>query len=225
MAADSRRDRLPERHFAEDLLLDYAAGNLAEPMAILVATHLSLCTDCRAAVAWVWRHAAEFGGDPDRIYVMGKSSGGHVGGMMVTTDWAGLHDIPADAVKGALLVSGMYDLEPVRLTFRNEWLKLDKESAARNSPIRHIPTPRCPLVVAFGSLESAEFKRQSRAFVEAWRADGTPCRLIELPDRPHFSIDADLNDPSGPLLAAMLEMMGLAPAAVGAQRVPLSRRG
>lgn len=169
----------------------------------------TLIGQCREAIAWVWRNAAEFGGDRDRLHVMGKSSGGHIGGMMVTTDWTSLHDLPADTVKSALLVSGMYDLEPVRLTFRNEWLKLDAEVAARNSAIRHLPEGGCPLVVSFGSLESDEFKRQSREFVEAWRAKGFACQLIEMPGRHHFSIDADINDPTGSLVSAMLETMGL----------------
>ena len=123
-----------------------------------------LIRQCRDAIAWVWRNAETFGGDRDRIFVHGKSSGAHVGAMMAITDWRAEYDLPADLVKGALLVSGMYDLEPVRLTFRNEWLKLDAEGAARNSPIRHIPDNGCPLIVGMGSLETDEFRRQPRAF-------------------------------------------------------------
>lgn len=164
-----------------------------------------LVGQCRDAVAWLWREAESFGGDPDRLYVLGKSSGGHLAGVMVTTDWAAERALPPDVIKGGLLVSGMYDLEPVRLSFRNGFLKLDGETAARHSPIRHIPQRGCPLVVGVGALETDEFRRQSREFAAAWQARGLDCRLVEMVDRHHYSITADLSDPDGPLAAPFLE--------------------
>ena len=127
-----------------------------------------LITQCRNAIAWIYRNATSFGGDPNRIFVMGKSSGGHVTGMMLTTDWAQTNGLPRDVIKGGLAISGMYDLEPVRLTFRNDTLKLDETTARRNSPIHRIPARACPIVVSVGSLESDEFRRQTREFAEAW---------------------------------------------------------
>ena len=178
-----------------------------------------LIRQCRAAVAWVLGNAASFGGDPARLYVIGKSSGAHIAAMMATTDWAAGHGLAGDAIKGGLLVSGMYDLEPVRLTFRNEWLRLDAAMAARNSPIRHIPDAGCPLIVGHGERETDEFKRQPRVFAEAWRAAGNPCVLVEIAGCHHFSIDTAMNDPASPLMAPFRSMMGLAtpprPAASG----------
>ena len=115
--------------------------------------------------------------------------------------------------KGGLLVSGMYDLEPVRLSFRNGFLHLDEDSAKRNSPIHHIPDNGCPLVVGYGSLETDEFQRQSRTFAEAWRDRGYSCQLVEMEGRHHFSIDADLNDFSGILVTPFLKHMGTVGAA------------
>src|SRR5262249_17874585 len=76
----------------------------------------------RRAVAWVYRNAAPFGGDPNRLYFAGHPPGAHIGGWVVTTHWvqAGL---PAEILKGALLVSGMYELEPVRLSKRSGYVK------------------------------------------------------------------------------------------------------
>ncbi len=169
-----------------------------------------LIRQCRDAIAWLWRNAETFGGDRDRIFVHGKSSGAHVGAMMAITDWRADFGLPADLVKGALLVSGMYDLEPVRLTFRNEWLKLDEQGAARNSPIRHIPEHGCPLIVGVGALETDEFRRQPREFVDAWRAKGLECRFVEMEGRHHFTVNDEMKDAASALVAPFLDWMGLA---------------
>ena len=129
--------------------------------------------------------------------------------MMAITDWRAAYGLPADLLKGGLLVSGMYDLEPVRLTFRNEWLKLDEAAALRNSPIRHIPEPGCPLIVAVGSLETDEFRRQPRVFAEAWRAGGLACDFMELEGRHHFTVNEDMNNADSDLVAPFLDWMRL----------------
>ncbi len=172
-----------------------------------------LIRQCRDAIAWIWRNADTFGGDRTRMFVHGKSSGAHVGAMMAITDWRAEYDLPGDLVKGALLVSGMYDLEPVRLTFRNDWLELDAAGAARNSPIRHIPDHGCPLIVGMGALETDEFRRQPRAFAEAWRAKGLDCRLIEMPGRHHFTVNEEMKNPSSAIVTPFLGWMGLEAAA------------
>jgi arylformamidase len=166
----------------------------------------ALIDQCRRAMVWIWNNAVSFGGDRDRLYVTGKSSGAHIGGMMVTTDWTAL-GAPKDMIKGGLLISGMYDLEPVRLTFRNDITRLDQASARRNSPIHRIPPDGCPLVVGCGDLETPEFRRHSKEFAAAWRAAGLSCRYMEVPDRHHYSVSMDMQD--SPLVALMLEEMGL----------------
>jgi arylformamidase len=183
------------------------------------APHVPMDTiidDARRAVAWAYNNAQSFGGDRNRLYIVGHSSGGHMAGMMVTTDWTKL-GLPRDAVKGGLLGSGMYDLEPVRLTFRNEALKLDKESAARNSPIKHIPVPGCPIVVTVGALESDEFRRQSREFAAAWNKAGNKAEFIEVPGLHHFSLSADFNNPANPAVKAALALFGATEKAAAAE--------
>ncbi len=177
-----------------------------------------LIHQCRDAIAWLWRNAETFGGDRDRIFVHGKSSGAHVGAMMAITDWRADFGLPADLVKGALLVSGMYDLEPVRLTFRNDWLKLDEQGAWRNSPIRHIPEHGCPLIVGVGALETDEFRRQPREFVDAWRAQGLECHFVEMAGRHHFTVNDEMKDPDSALVAPFLGWMSLAAAATEKER-------
>jgi arylformamidase len=162
-----------------------------------------------AAVAWVYRQARDFGGDPERVFVTGHSSGGHLTGMMIVTDWVRLHGLPANVVKGAAPFSGMYDLEPVQLSWRNDYLRLNVEEARTLSPIRHIPAQAMPLVIGYGSGELDEFKRQSRDFAAAWRERGYPCTEIELPGLNHFDVQRELGNAKGSVFPALLNMMGL----------------
>jgi arylformamidase len=94
---------------------------------------------CRAAVAWLHAHAREFGGDPRRIHVGGSSAGGHLAAMMLAPGWEADFGVPDNLVAGATLLSGLYDLEPVRLGHPNEWLKLGAADVAALSPSRSAP--------------------------------------------------------------------------------------
>ena len=137
------------------------------------AASLDLIVDqCRRAMAWTYRSGVEFGGDPNNIFVCGSSAGGHLTGALIAGGWQETLDVPCDVVKGAVPLSGLYDLEPVRHSFVNEWMQLDEESVDRNSPLRHLPEIGCPLVVSYGESETSEFKRQSADYAKAWRSNG-----------------------------------------------------
>ena len=164
---------------------------------------------CRAAVAWTWRNAREFGGDPDRIFVCGSSAGGHLVGMMVAGGWRLGAGLPEDAIKGAVPLNGLHDLEPVRLSNVNDWAGLDEDAARRNSPIHHLPDNGCPLIVSWGGSETSEFKRQSRLYAEAWKAKGWQVDAFEHEKRNHFDIVFDLCDGGSLLGRKVFEMMGL----------------
>lgn len=165
---------------------------------------------CRAAIAWVYRNAESFGGDKERIYVCGHSSGGHVTGMMVVTDWEGVYELPADILKGAAPVSGMFDLEPVRHSWRNSYLHLDEERARALSAIHHIPATPIPLVLGVGTGELPEFQRQTHAFAEAWRAAGKSCELVVVDGLNHFQMGAEFGNRESPIIKAILRQMTLA---------------
>ncbi|MDE0059486.1 MAG: alpha/beta hydrolase [Defluviicoccus sp.] len=196
----------------------FMAEAFVEAGAAFVAANFGLCPkvtldemirQARDAVAWSHENAASFNADPARLYIAGHSSGGHVGGMMVVTDWPATHGLPRDLVKGALLCSGMYDLAPVRLSARNDYLRLDEAAEDRNSAIRRIPDEGCPLVIGYGGGEQTEFRRQSREFAAAWREAGLEVREFDMPGVNHFELRRHFNDPEGPILKAALEMMGL----------------
>ena len=205
----TRSDKANESFMAEAFV---AAG------AAFVSVNFGLCPkvtldemirQARQAVAWSHANARGFNADPGRLYIAGHSSGGHVGGMMAVTDWPATHGLPRDLVKGALLCSGMYDLAPVRLSARNDYLRLDEAAEARNSAIRRIPPDGCPLVIGYGGGEQKEFRRQSREFAAAWRAAGLEVREFDMPGVNHFELRRHFNDPEGPILKAMLGLMGL----------------
>lgn len=164
----------------------------------------------RRAVAWVYRNAARFGGDPSRIYVSGQSSGAHLAGVILVTDWEKDFAVPPDIVKGGLLCSGMYDLKPVRLSKRSEYVAFTDESEHALSAQRHLARINCPVILAHGTLETPEFIRQTRDFAAALDEAGKPARLLVAEGYNHFEILETLATPYGLLGRAALEQMGLA---------------
>lgn len=168
-----------------------------------------LARQVRDAVAWVYRNAARFDGDRDRIFVSGHSSGGHLAGVILTTDWVRDYDLPADIVKGGLCSSGMFDLKPVRLSWRNSYLKLTDEEEESLSPQRHIGNLNAPVIIAYGTEETPEFQRQSKDFAAAVEAAGKPATLLVAEGHNHFEIGETYANPYGLLGYAVLEQMGL----------------
>jgi arylformamidase len=168
----------------------------------------AMADQVRRAVAWIYRNAESFGGDPERIFVGGHSSGAHLAGCVAAADWAaaGLSDIP---IKGALLSSGMYDLQPVRLSKRSEYVAFTDEMVAALSPIRHLDKIRTPLVLSYGTLETPEFQRQTRDFHAALRVAGKSAELNVGTGYNHFEMQETLGNPYGLLGRAALSLMGL----------------
>ncbi len=167
-----------------------------------------LASQVRHAIAWVYRNAASFGGDPRRIYLGGHSSGAHLAGVAITTSWKDL-GLPGDCIKGAVLLSGMYDLKPVRLSSRSSYVKIDDATEDALSPQRHIDRLSVPLVVAYGTRETPEFQRQSRDFAAAVKSAGKPVELIVARDCVHMETVESLGNPYGLAGSATLKMMKL----------------
>jgi arylformamidase len=163
----------------------------------------------RRGVAWVYTNARSFGGDPDRLYVSGRSSGSHLGGVVLITDWQKDFGLPPNVVKGALLSSGMYDLKPVRLSKRGAYVKFTDAMEQELSTQRHLDRINCPVVLAHGTYETPEFQRQTREFAAALKAAGKDVRLIVGEGYNHFEIPETMANPYGLLGRAVLELMGL----------------
>lgn len=164
----------------------------------------------RRGIAWVYKNAASFGGDASRLYVGGHSSGGHLCGVALVTDWQKDFGLPADIVKGGLCMSGMYDLRPVRLSKRSSYVRFTDAMEQAMSSQRQIDKLRVPVVVTYGTNETPEFQRQSRDFAAAVKTAGKPVELIAAPDYNHFEMCETLGNPYGPNGRAALALMKLA---------------
>ena len=162
----------------------------------------------RRAVAWVYRNAARFGGDPGRLYLTSHSSGSHLAGCTVTHDW-GKENLPRDTLKGAMLGSGMYDLHPVRLSKRSRYVKFTDEMEQALSAVRHLDKLHTPLILAYGTCETPEFQRQTRDLFAAVRAAGKPAEMLVGEGYNHFEMLETLGNPYGLLGRAVLAQMGL----------------
>jgi arylformamidase len=168
-----------------------------------------LADQVRRAIAWVYENIARYDGDQNRIYVGGQSSGGHLTAVALTTDWRRDFKLPVDIIKGGMCISGMYDLEPVRLSARSRYVAFDDATVAALSPIRHLKRLQAPLIVAYGTCETPEFQRQNREFAAAVEAAGKKVRLLVGEHYNHFELPETLGNPYGLLGRAVLDLMGL----------------
>jgi arylformamidase len=148
-------------------------------------------------LAWVWRHVADFGGDPNQIVLAGHSAGGHLAAMLACCDWKAVApDLPRQLVKGVLSISGLHDLDPIRRApFLQGDLRLDARAVRRLSPV-HFPAPDAPVYCVVGAAESEELRRQNGLLRRAWGAEHVP-HCEELAGLNHFDILHDLADPEG----------------------------
>jgi arylformamidase len=170
---------------------------------------LPMIEQVRRAVTWVYQNAASFGGDAEGIFITGHSSGAHLAGVTLVTDWVDDYGLPPDVIKGGLLVSGMYDLKPVRLSKRSEYVKFTDEIEEKLSSQRHLDKLNAPVIIAYGTQETPEFQRQSREFAAAVKAAGKPVELIVGEGFNHFEMQETFANPYGIAGRAALKMMQL----------------
>lgn len=163
----------------------------------------------RAVVAWAYRNSGRFGGDRSRIHLAGHSAGGHLVAMLMATDWEADYGLPANIIKGACTISGLFDLAPFPYTYLQPKLQLTWGEILRNSPILHIPDQHAPpLLVTYGQNETSELQRQSDDYLSAWRAKELDAVRLPQLGKNHFSVIDGLLEADSPLCAALLRLMG-----------------
>jgi arylformamidase len=162
----------------------------------------------RRAVAWVVRNARSLGGDPARVYLSAHSSGSHLAGCVLATGLAE-EGLAPDALKGAMLVSGMYDLKPVRMSKRSTYVTFTDEIEQKLSSQRHLANIGTPLILVYGTCETPEFMRQTRDFHAALLAVGKPAELVVAEGYNHFELQETMANPYGVLGREVLRQMGL----------------
>ena len=170
-----------------------------------------LVRQVKAGIAYVHAHAHDWGGDPDRLTISGHSAGGHLVASALTTDWPRFAPgRPADMVKAGLSLSGLYELEPVRVSYVNAHLRMDAAEAAALSPARHLEHARGALTVAVGGRESEQFHWHQEHFSQVWgERTGMAPRVVALPGHHHFSLLDELSSPQGVLAREARRLAGL----------------
>ena len=195
--------------FAAKTFVFAGAHFIAVDFALLPTVTLSeMVSQVRSAVAWIYKNAATFGGDAGKIHISGHSSGAHIAACVAATDWEPSFGLPRDVVKSTICASGIYDLLPVRLSSRNDFVGLDSASEQALSPIRHLHHVHSPVFVAFGGLETDEFKRQSREFAQAL-GPKLAAPLVVYDGLNHFEVAETLARSSDGLGKVALTMMKL----------------
>ena len=156
-----------------------------------------IVAEIKHAIAWLRANLGSLGAAGEGFYVAGHSAGGHLAAMA----------IGEPGVAGGMPISGLFDLEPIRLSYLNDKVGLDPAEAARNSPIAQIPPAAPPQIVAVGGAELPELQRQSAEYAAALAARGLKARHLVLHGHEHFSILEELASPDGKLTAALLDLI------------------
>lgn len=191
---------------------------LVESGATVVMLNYELCPNValpdqvamlRQAVAWVHENAAKFNGDPSKIFVSGHSAGGHLTAMLAASGWQGELGLPDDVIKGAVVVSGLFELDPMRFIPGGEELLLTETTARQFSPMFNLPRSGMPMVVAVGELETHEWIRQTDDYVSALKQNGNPTTLFKVQVENHYSVFLTLANRVTDLCKNMLSQMGL----------------
>jgi len=196
----------------------FVAGPIVDAGGVAVVMNYDLCPnvtldeivrEVRRCVVWTWRNVARYGGDPARLHLSGSSAGGHLVAMALAHDWT-QDGLPADVIRGAVPITGIYDIAPVLGISVNAEIRLDAEMARRNSPMFMPLLSRAPALVAVGGGETPGWIRQSRDYAAHRRSAGLATEYMELPDDNHLSITARLGNADDPLTRGLLRQMGLA---------------
>jgi arylformamidase len=175
-----------------------------------LAPHASLQEITRQqlrALAWLYRNGENYDFDRQRMVLAGHSAGAHLAAMMLAARWNEFSDdLPVNLVKGAVLMSGVYDLEPVRhADFVNSDLNLREQDVPELSPAFMPHAHPAPFVTAVGGLESEEFKRQNALIASHWKA--SHAGDIALPDRNHLTICDAFATQGDPLFEAGVRLI------------------
>jgi arylformamidase len=197
----------------------YLAEGLVDRGALVAVVNYGLCPavtmddivrQMQTACEWLYRHCRKYGGDPNSIHVSGHSAGGQLTALLMATAWPSLSpDLPAGLVKSGLPISGLFELEPMLYLPLNRDLRLDQESAHRNSPALLQPRTNAVLSIVVGGAESGEFRRQSYDFAKNWGAQGARTEYVEMSGLNHFTILDQMKNTDNPLTAIMLGHVGL----------------
>ena len=164
----------------------------------------------RQGIAWTYRNIADYGGDPNRLFISGSSAGGHLVAMVLAHDWQKVEGIPNDFIKGSVAITGVMDTDPVLHVTPNDQIRLTPELARENNPMLNPPKVVAPLVIVVGGNEPAGWRQMSKDYYELCKSRGVPCVYHEIPGTHHFSVTEAVGEPGSLMQKLVFGQMGIA---------------
>ncbi|MEX2939698.1 esterase [Serratia fonticola] len=173
------------------------------------ATLAETVREVRSAIAWLYHHSAQFGIDPERIFIGGSSAGGHLTGMLIADDWQTSYRVPPQVIKGALALSGLFDIRPLCDIYINDWMRQTPEQAKLLSPMFLLPEKRhAPqILLSVGAKETTGFKHQTQAYYAACKEKGLDVQIIEDQENNHFTLVNELADTQSNMFKHVMAMI------------------
>ena len=162
--------------------------------------------ECRRSIIWLFNHADKLGMNPEKIFLLGSSAGAHLAAMLLLTDWDA-YQLPSNVIKGATLLSGIYDLRPIVKTYINEPLLMNEQLAEELSPLFLVKKSTAQIIISWGEHETSEFKRQSIDFSNKWKKMGNTCTIFEEKNTNHFDILFQMENEQSKLKLEMLKQI------------------
>ena len=185
-----------------------AGGLVRDGMDVAICSY-PLCPDAdleeildsvRMAVGFLWENRGQFGRRWQSLQLSGHSAGGQLAAMLLATDWARFSPgMPDDFITGAICISGLYDLDPLRYTTINEKLGLGETEARLNSPLFRQPVESAPMLLVVGGEERSAFHQQMMSFAAKRRSQGIGVDTLVLKGLNHFTVVEQLTSPDSPL--------------------------
>lgn len=166
-----------------------------------------IVASCRKAIHWLLNYPSGLRFDPTRVHVIGHSAGAHLAAMMLATHWPD-HALPAQTIKSATCISGLYDLAPLRLVRELKVLGITEAEVQRLSPARLVPPTHARVIATVGGEETDEFRRHTAELAAAWRRRGLTVTAPATPGHHHFNVLDALVDPEAALHKAVMKELG-----------------
>ncbi|WP_432470485.1 alpha/beta hydrolase [Amphritea sp. HPY] len=164
----------------------------------------------KKAIGYLWDNSEALGFDSQRIYLCGHSSGGHLAAMMLAGSQEDLDVVPSNIFQGAMIVSGIFDMEPIRHTYINQNINMGEESARKTSPTQQLPNERTQvphMIFGTGELELPEYHYHQAEYIKALKGQGQSLEVIDPDGYHHFDVPYDLAKPDGELYQAFLKLI------------------
>lgn len=171
-------------------------------------TMSGLVGQVRRAITWVYKNAKQIGADPNNIYVSGHSSGGHLASMMLVTEWQ-KQGLPANLLKGGVVLSGWTNLYPDSISIRQQYLKLTTKDIKEYSPVDYAQNVTCPVIVACGALESPYMQMQSQIWAKRLKSYGRLAGAYKVANHNHYQMPSLFINNNNEIIKATLAMMDL----------------